>query len=396
MCPRMGERPDAFEWRDEIGQALDRLRPHYREAFLLRYVEGLDYAEMSEMTGAKEPALRMRVKRASDQLRSCCETSMSAEPRRRSSTTSAPAAGRRRAAASRCGSTRRWTRVRSTGSRPSRTGSAARESPVGRLDRRRRSRGRYPARRACPIGATTPARASAVALEQAALAADARPVRCGWRPPPRPVSPSWATSTTGIPPPRRSGARRDGGTWIGGAPAQAGPLPLHLPDRRPPLGAATRARAGGRERLRRAGLGAHGELMRVGRSVAASRSSSRSPRPRSRAGPPSRRAPRRRPPPSQVQQVVDSARRSGASRPSRWSRRRSRAARWAPADDRIVAAVQALHGQLGRAREALGGQASDAELTAAAGAFRAGLAPARSGGCSRCGRIGRWWFPSPC
>jgi RNA polymerase sigma-70 factor (ECF subfamily) len=67
--PSGGERPDAFEWRDEIGLALDRLRPHYREAFLLRYVEGLEYAEMSEMTGAKEPALRMRVKRASDQLR---------------------------------------------------------------------------------------------------------------------------------------------------------------------------------------------------------------------------------------------------------------------------------------------------------------------------------------
>jgi RNA polymerase sigma-70 factor, ECF subfamily len=67
--PSETERPDAFEWRDEIGQALERLRPHYREAFLLRYVEGLDYSEMSEMTGAKEPALRMRVKRASDQLR---------------------------------------------------------------------------------------------------------------------------------------------------------------------------------------------------------------------------------------------------------------------------------------------------------------------------------------
>jgi RNA polymerase sigma-70 factor (ECF subfamily) len=64
-----GERPDSFEWRDEIGLALGRLRPHYREAFLLRYIEGLEYAEMSEMTGAKEPALRMRVKRASDQLR---------------------------------------------------------------------------------------------------------------------------------------------------------------------------------------------------------------------------------------------------------------------------------------------------------------------------------------
>jgi hypothetical protein len=43
--------------------------------------------------------------------------------------------------------------------------------------------------------------------------------------------------------------------------------------------------------------------------------------------------------------------------------------------ERIVAAVEALHGQLGRARDALGENASDAELTAAAGALRAGLPP---------------------
>ena len=67
--PSNGTRPDAFEWRDEITRALSRLRPHYREAFLLRYVEELDYGEMSRVTGVKEPALRMRVKRASDQLR---------------------------------------------------------------------------------------------------------------------------------------------------------------------------------------------------------------------------------------------------------------------------------------------------------------------------------------
>jgi RNA polymerase sigma-70 factor (ECF subfamily) len=67
--PSRGERPDAFEWRDEIARALARLRPHYREAFLLRYVEELDYGEMARVTGVKEPALRMRVKRASDQLR---------------------------------------------------------------------------------------------------------------------------------------------------------------------------------------------------------------------------------------------------------------------------------------------------------------------------------------
>jgi len=44
--------------------------------------------------------------------------------------------------------------------------------------------------------------------------------------------------------------------------------------------------------------------------------------------------------------------------------------------DRIVDAVGALHGQLGRARQALGVRASEADLTAAAGALRAGVSPA--------------------
>ena len=64
-----GDEAASLEWREEIARALAALRPHYREAFLLRYVEGLDYAEMARMTGAREPTLRMRVKRAGDQLR---------------------------------------------------------------------------------------------------------------------------------------------------------------------------------------------------------------------------------------------------------------------------------------------------------------------------------------
>jgi RNA polymerase sigma-70 factor (ECF subfamily) len=59
----------AIEWREEIARALAELRPHYREAFLLRHIEGLEYAEMARLTGAREPTLRMRVKRAGDQLR---------------------------------------------------------------------------------------------------------------------------------------------------------------------------------------------------------------------------------------------------------------------------------------------------------------------------------------
>lgn len=67
--PARGDVSEALGWREEIGRALARLRPHYREAFLLRYVEGMEYGEISKLTGAKEPAIRMRVKRASDQLR---------------------------------------------------------------------------------------------------------------------------------------------------------------------------------------------------------------------------------------------------------------------------------------------------------------------------------------
>ena len=64
-----GDEMAALEWREEIARALGRLRPQYREAFLLRYVEELDYEEMASRTGVRGPALRMRVKRASDRLR---------------------------------------------------------------------------------------------------------------------------------------------------------------------------------------------------------------------------------------------------------------------------------------------------------------------------------------
>ena len=75
-----------------------------------------------------------------------------------------------------------------------------------------------------------------------------------------------------------------------------------------------------------------------------------------------------------VQAVVDSARRAGL--PTEPLVQKALEGRTLGASgDRIVAAVGALHGQLGRAREALGGTASDAELTTAAGALRAGLPP---------------------
>ena len=75
-----------------------------------------------------------------------------------------------------------------------------------------------------------------------------------------------------------------------------------------------------------------------------------------------------------VQQVVDSARRAGLPTEP-LVQKALEGGTLGASGDRIVAAVRALHGQLGRARDALGGSASEAELTAAAGALRAGLPP---------------------
>ncbi|MBL0892266.1 MAG: RNA polymerase sigma factor [Gemmatimonadaceae bacterium] len=50
-------------------RALGQLDPLQREALLLKYAEGLEYSEMSAMTGAGESALKMRVKRGSERLR---------------------------------------------------------------------------------------------------------------------------------------------------------------------------------------------------------------------------------------------------------------------------------------------------------------------------------------
>ena len=75
-----------------------------------------------------------------------------------------------------------------------------------------------------------------------------------------------------------------------------------------------------------------------------------------------------------VQRVVDSAAHEGLPTEPLVQKALEGSTLGAPAD-RIVAAVGILHGQLGRARQALGGRASEADLTAAAGALRAGLPP---------------------
>ena len=75
-----------------------------------------------------------------------------------------------------------------------------------------------------------------------------------------------------------------------------------------------------------------------------------------------------------VQQIVDSAARGGLPTEPLVQKALEGSTLGAPGD-RIRTAVAALYGQLGRAREALGTGADEAELTTAAGALRAGLPP---------------------
>ena len=61
--------PDRLtEWDDTVRWALARLPPESREAFLLKHVEELEYEDMARLTGAGVSALKMRVKRAREQL----------------------------------------------------------------------------------------------------------------------------------------------------------------------------------------------------------------------------------------------------------------------------------------------------------------------------------------
>jgi RNA polymerase sigma-70 factor (ECF subfamily) len=69
MAPARTGIPD-FQGEDvNLMRALSRLDPLQREALLLKYAEGLEYSEISAMTGVGESALKMRVKRGSERLR---------------------------------------------------------------------------------------------------------------------------------------------------------------------------------------------------------------------------------------------------------------------------------------------------------------------------------------
>ena len=58
------------EWGASVRRALAEVPDYNREIFLLHYIEGFSYDEIERITGVKQSALKMRVKRASDLLRS--------------------------------------------------------------------------------------------------------------------------------------------------------------------------------------------------------------------------------------------------------------------------------------------------------------------------------------
>jgi len=57
------------EWSEEVRRALAQVPEYNREIFLLHYIEGFSYEEIEHMTGVRQSALKMRVKRAADALR---------------------------------------------------------------------------------------------------------------------------------------------------------------------------------------------------------------------------------------------------------------------------------------------------------------------------------------
>ncbi len=60
---------DTIDLRSRLTRALADLDAPHREAFLLKLGEALGYEEISRITGASVPALKMRVKRARDHVR---------------------------------------------------------------------------------------------------------------------------------------------------------------------------------------------------------------------------------------------------------------------------------------------------------------------------------------
>jgi RNA polymerase sigma-70 factor (ECF subfamily) len=63
-------RQSEMGWSDVVRRALAEVPEHNREIFLLHHIEEFSYDEIERMTGVKQSALKMRVKRAVEALRS--------------------------------------------------------------------------------------------------------------------------------------------------------------------------------------------------------------------------------------------------------------------------------------------------------------------------------------
>jgi RNA polymerase sigma-70 factor (ECF subfamily) len=72
---------DEIALRSRLSRAIDGLDDLQREAFLLKLGEGLEYEEIARITGASVSALKMRVKRAREQVRARWEEMENDEPR---------------------------------------------------------------------------------------------------------------------------------------------------------------------------------------------------------------------------------------------------------------------------------------------------------------------------
>ena len=66
----LDESLDRSELADALEEALGRLTDEQREAFVLKHVDGRSYEEMAELLGTGVDALKMRVHRAREALRS--------------------------------------------------------------------------------------------------------------------------------------------------------------------------------------------------------------------------------------------------------------------------------------------------------------------------------------
>jgi RNA polymerase sigma-70 factor (ECF subfamily) len=77
VLPDRGASPEraaeSHQSSDSLQQALDQLPAEYREALILKHIEGLTYEEISELTGTGVPALKVRAHRGREMLRNILE-----------------------------------------------------------------------------------------------------------------------------------------------------------------------------------------------------------------------------------------------------------------------------------------------------------------------------------